>query len=337
VVEEPETLIWNKESIMSTPDGDLGPDKPNRSKKRRLRLLVGIPLLLVLVALVVFALIPPLIIGDMVNQHVAFGETWTAEDYDLRAERLTLTTEDGLNVVAYEVYVEDPHAVVIYLSGIHNPSVTAFFGHARMLHDRGYAAVLLEMRAHGESEGDVIALGYEEYLDVQAAVDYIQGGGRYEDTPIVVHGLSMGGAVAINATGQIPEIDGLISMSAYSSWADVFVDNMGLPEPFASVQRPFVRLYTSLKYGPAQRHIIPKRQIQSLGDRPAFIIHARADSQVPYPNFERIVANAPAHIETWVREGDLHFIVEPGLFLTPEEDTEYADQIMGFLDRHFGP
>ena len=323
---------------MNTPGGGLDPSKPNRTKRRRLiRLLVGIPLLLVLVALVVFALIPPLIIGDMVNQHVAFAETWTAADYDLSAERLVLTTEDGLDVVAYEVYVDDPHAVVIYLSGIHNPSVTAFFGHARMLHDRGYAAILLEMRAHGESEGDVIALGFEEYLDVQAVVDYIKDDDRYEDTPIVVHGLSMGGAVAINAVGQIPEIDGLISMSAYSSWADVFVDNMGLPEPFASVQRAFVRLYTTLKYGWASRSITPKNQIRELGARPAFILHSRGDSQVPYDNFVRIVARAPYGIETWVREGDLHFIVEPGKFLTPEEDTEYAEQIMGFLDRHFGP
>jgi uncharacterized protein len=337
-VQHQEATSSTEESVMKNAEGPNGPERSNRTKRRRLiRLLVGIPLLLVLVALVVFALIPPLIMGDMVNQHVAFAETWSAEEFGLSAARLALTTEDGLNVVAYEVYVEDPHAVVIYLSGIHNPSVTAFFGHARMLHDRGYAAILLEMRAHGESEGDVIALGFEEYLDVQAVVDYIKNDGRYEDTPIVVHGLSMGGAVAINAVGQIPEIDGLISMSAYSSWADVFVDNMGLPEPFASVQRHFVRLYTTLKYGGASRNITPRNEIQKLGDRPAFIIHSRGDSQVPYDNVVRIVAKAPYGIETWVREGDLHFIVKPGQFLTPEEDTEYADKIMGFLDRHFGP
>lgn len=58
----------------------------------------------------------------------------------------------------------------------------------------------------------------------------------------------MSGAVAINSIGQIPEIDGLISMSAYSAWEDVFLDNMGLPEPLASLQRPFIRLYIRLKF-----------------------------------------------------------------------------------------
>jgi uncharacterized protein len=322
---------------MNTPSSHPDERKSRRARERKTRILIGIPIALVLLALAIFALIPPLIISGFVNQHVTFRETWTADEYNLDSERLKLTTEDGINIVAYEVFAHDPKAVVIFLSGIHNPSVTAFFGHARMLHDQGYAAILLEMRAHGESEGDVIALGFEEYLDVQAVVDYIKGDGKYENTPIVVHGLSMGGAVAINAVGQIPEIDGLISMSAYSSWADVFVDNMGLPEPFASLQRPFVRLYTSLKYGVDNRHLTPRDQIRNLGDRPAFVIHSREDSQVPFANFVRIVEEAPRHVETWVREGDLHFIVQEGLFLTPEQDTEYATQIIGFLGRHFGP
>lgn len=284
----------------------------------------------------VFTAIPYFIVGDMVNRHVTFNETWTGLEYDLSPEKLTLTTSDGLRIVGYEVAVEQPRAVIIFLSGIHNPSVTAFFGHARMLLDHGYASILLEMRAHGESEGDVIALGYLEYLDVQAAVAYIKGSSRYAGTPIVVYGLSMGAVTAINAVGQIPEIDGLISLSAYSSFDEVFVDNMRLAEPLASIQRLFVRLYTGIKYGLASQSITPRNEIQKLGSRPALLIHSTGDSQVPYVNFERITAQAPGHVETWVREGDWHFIVQPGSFLTPEEDPEYADRILQFLTRHFG-
>jgi uncharacterized protein len=66
-----------------------------------------------------------------------------------------------------------------------------------MLLDEGYASILLEMRVHGESEGEVIALGYEEYLDVQAVVDYIKRNHSYSGVPIVVYGLAMGGAAAV--------------------------------------------------------------------------------------------------------------------------------------------
>lgn len=307
----------------------------NTTRKRRW--LIGIPVGIILLAGVIFAAIPPLVMNDMVNLHVTFAQTWTGEEQGLAPARLVLTTQDGLDIVAYEVYTENPKAVVIFLSGIHNPSVTAFFGHARMLLDEGYASILLEMRAHGESEGDVIALGFKEHRDTRAVVDYIRANPRYAETPIVVYGLSMGGAVAINSIGQIPDIDALISMSAYSAWDDVFLDNMGAPGLVAAVQRPFVRLYTALKYGWANRYINPKDEIQKLGDRPALLIHARGDSQIPYANFERLVARAPAHVETWVREGDLHLIVKEGLFLKPHEDTEYAERILGFLNRHFAP
>jgi uncharacterized protein len=308
-----------------------------KSTQRKRRWLIGIPAGIIFLAVAIFAAIPPLVMNEMVNLHVTFSQTWTGEEYDLAPTRLVLTTQDGLDIVAYEVYTENPKAVVIFLSGIHNPSVTAFFGHARMLLDEGYASILLEMRAHGESAGDVIALGFQEHRDTRAVVDYVRANPRYAETPIVVYGLSMGGAVAINSIGQIRDIDALISMSAYSAWDDVFLDNMGASGLLAAVQRPFVRLYTALKYGWANRHINPRDEIRKLGDRPALLIHARGDSQVSFANFERLVARAPVHVETWVREGDLHFIVKEGLFLTPHEDTEYAERILGFLNRHFAP
>lgn len=308
----------------------------SRPKGRGVRIVLIVLLAILLLGLVVLAAIPPLIMGEIVDQHVSFRDTWTGEEYGLETTRLVLTTDDGLEVVAYEVFVEQPQAIIIFLSGIHNPSVTAFFGHARMLHEHGYASILLEMRAHGESEGDTIALGYEEHLDVRAVVDHIKADARYQDVPIAVYGVSMGGSTAINATGLMPEIDGLISLSAYSSWDEVFVDNMGIGEPLASVQRFFVRVYTTIRYGWDNRHVTPRNQIQNLGDRPALLIHSRQDSQVPFANFERLVAVAPGHVETWVREGDLHMIVEGEYFLEPEQDTEYGMRILGFLKKHFG-
>lgn len=306
------------------------------ARARVLRWALGSALAVLVIATAVLAAIPPVIISGMVDQRVEFGQVWTGEEYGLSLERLALTTEDDLEVIAYEVRAEEPRAVVVFLSGIHNPSVTAFFGHARMLLDEGYSSILLEMRAHGESEGEVIALGYEEYRDVAAVVDYVRSESSYEDVPIVVFGASMGGAVAINSIGQVDGIDGLISLSAYSSWDDVFVDNMGLPEPIAAAQRAFVRLYTSVKYGFDTRDIVPKRQIRELGDRPALLAHSTGDWQVPFASFERLVEQAPPHVETWVREGDRHFVVDDESFLEPWQDEEYAERILGFLERNFG-
>lgn len=289
--------------------------------------------------IVILGATPHFIMKDMITGHVEFNRMYEASEFGLIAEEVTLKTSDGLNISTYEVYETNPHAVVIFLSGIHNPSVTAFYGHAKMLKENGYASILLEMRAHGESEGENISLGYREYLDVEAVVDYIKEDGKYNNVPIVVFGVSMGGSTAINAIGQIQEINGLISLSAYSSWEDVFCDNMldmGIPKFWTVIQKPFVKLYSTVKFGVRNYNIYPKKQIKNLGDRPALIMHSKGDSQISYASFERIVENAPDHVETWVREGDLHFIVENDSFTNPDKDEEYASRIIDFLNNHFG-
>ncbi len=309
--------------------------KPGTGRwKRVCAIILGVLCVLVLGVLIA---IPPGIMGSMVNRRVDFETVYAAEDFDLSAEKLTLQTDDGVSISAFRVHKDDPKAVVIFISGIHSPSVTAFYGHARMLADSGYASLLFDTRAHGESGGDRIGLGYEEWRDTKAVVDYLQSVDEYADVPIVVFGLSMGGAIAINSIAQIPEIDGLISLSAYSSWPDVFCDNMvsmGLPRALASVEKPFVEGYIMLRHGIGARNMTPIDQIASLGNRPALLVHSREDSQIPFASFERLLRKAPAHVEFWVREGDAHMIC--GDYVDPRNDPEYAERILSFLKRHFG-
>lgn len=307
----------------------------NSKKKRIVTISVWVVLI---VSICVFVAVPPIVMNDMLNVRIDFRHMYKAEDYGITSYDARLITQDGLEIATYEVRVDDPKAIVMFLSGIHNPSVTAFFGHAKLLQDNGYASLLIEMRARGESEGQVIGAGYLETLEVQAAVDYLKSKPRYEDVPFVVFGLSMGGATAINAIGQIPALDALISLSAFSAWEDVFADNMldmGAPRFYVWLQKPFVRLYTTFKYGFRSFSLRPKDQIKLLGQRPALIVHSTADHQVPLANFTRLMENAPVHVESWVREGDHHFIINDD-FLHPESDPEYVQQVLAFLDQHFG-
>lgn len=309
---------------------------PKKKHSRAKKVLVITFLALFVLSVGMLAALPPLILDDMVNRHVNFKNVYTAEQYGISSNKLSLTTTDNVKIAAYEVTAPSPKAVVIFLSGIHNPSVTAFYGHSAMLKKNGYSSVLCEMRAHGESEGEVICAGYKEYLDTRAVVDYIKENETYKDVPIVVYGLSMGGATAINSVGEIPDIDGLISMSAFSSWENVFADNMvnmGIPKFICSMEKPFVKLYSGIKYGFNSLKISPKNEIKKLGNRPALIYHSEGDSEVPFSSYERIMSNASGNIVTWVKEGDFHFPTEN--FDNPELDEEYYNQVMGFLEKNF--
>jgi len=280
------------------------------------------------------AAIPFVMMGSYVDLHVDFQKVYSASDYGLTSEPLTLTTEDGLKLAAYRVDAENPRAAVVFVSGIHNPSVTAFFGHAAMLNKEGFSSVLVEMRAHGESEGDRICLGTKEYLDVQAAVRTIKN--TNPDLPVVVFGLSMGAGTAVNAVGETPEIDALVTLSAFSNWPDVFAYNMermGIPKAFCEMEKPFVWLYMGVRYGLGGLKVNPLDEIRKLGGRPALLMHSRGDTQVPFSSFEKLKAAAP-EAQTYVVDGDYHFICDDN-FLHPEEDRAYSGAVLGFLNANF--
>jgi pimeloyl-ACP methyl ester carboxylesterase len=267
------------------------------------------------------------------NMHVSFNEIWTAEDFGLNAEHFFVKTEDGLNISAYEVIVDSPKVVIICLSGIHNPSATIYFGHARLFAEHNYATIMFDMRAHGESDGDKIYAGYKEWLDVKAIVKYIKEKPLYNDVPIIVFGVSMGGATAINAIGEITDIDGLISLSAFSSWERVFYDGMAtsVPKIMADMERPFISMVSFLKFGTNSCSIKPQKEIVKLKNRPALLMHSKDDSQISYKNFEILLKHAPSHVETFIRDGDMHFIVEN--FEYPEKDKEYSEIIIQFINK----
>lgn len=308
-----------------------------RRKKPVAKITATIAIILAVLFIVFFSAIPPIIMKDMIRLHVNVREI-SPEQFDLKAEEVQLTTEDGFRLVSWEVKAENPRGIVVFLSGIHNPSVTAFFGHARMMADNGFSSLLIEMRSHGRSEGNKIYVGTREYLDTKAGVEYILTQPAYKDLPIVVFGVSMGGATAINSIGEIPDIDGLISVSAFSSWEDAFCDNMtnmGIPPVITKIQKPFVRLYMGIEYGFDSLKINPLNEVKKLNGRPALLMHSTRDSQVPYSSFERLKEAAPGQFETFVREGDYHFLCRDESFDEPWTDDEYAEAIISFLGKHF--
>lgn len=300
-------------------------------KKMVIASLAGI-ILLFIAALII---IPVKMTGSIVNTHITYKTQENPEKFGLKPKKIFLETEDKLKIVAYDVEVKNPKAVIIMISGIQNPSVTYYFNHASLFAENKYATVLFETRAHGESEGEVIGLGYKEVLDVKAVTEYIKK--TYPNKPIVVFGVSMGGAIAINSIGQNIDIKGLISMSAFSSWKDVMYDSilkMNAPKSYATIQKPFVNFYTLFKYGFKTKDNEAYKQIKNLGDRPALIVHSRGDSQVPFESFNRIIRNAPSQIETWILEGDKHMIIENEDLNAPE-NKEYVDKVMNFLEKNF--
>lgn len=112
------------------------------------------------------------VIDYLVDKHVDYDVVYDARDFGLPApDSLTLKTADGFSIFAYEVCPEQLKGVVICLSGIENPSVTAFYGHAAEFYKANVATIMPDLRGHGKSDGNRICLAYEEARDVKAVTD----------------------------------------------------------------------------------------------------------------------------------------------------------------------
>ena len=269
---------------------------------------------------------------------IDYSSIKTPEEYGLVANEKDVTTSDDFKIHIYEVEANTPSGVVIMLTGITGPSVTHFYGMSELLFENNYSSILVDVRGHGKSEGNRICFGLEETKDVQAVVDYINSEEKYKDIPIIVMGTSMGGAIAVNSASLIDDIDGLISIAAFSSWTDANIDMVelkGWPRQVGIFFKPAVILYGWLSFGNDYFEYVPEKTIKNIGEKPVLFMQAVNDPEVSVNSFVRLYDAYGKDTEVWIRNNNHHFVVNSGID-NPREDEEFCNKILNFLNDNFG-
>lgn len=113
--------------------------------------------------------------------------------------------------------------VVICFHGYTSKCLADFTGLTDYYFRRGYAMLHPDARAHGESEGEYIGFGCLDRKDALKWIDWvIQKCG--EDVEILLHGVSMGGATVLMASGmELPsQVKGIVSDCGFTSPKEVF-------------------------------------------------------------------------------------------------------------------
>jgi pimeloyl-ACP methyl ester carboxylesterase len=120
--------------------------------------------------------------------------------YGLSATPLLIQSPDSLKLTSLLVAsnTDTTKATVVLLHGISSCKETNFV-RARLLADQGFASLLLDLRAHGSSEGLYCTFGYHEKNDLKAVADSLKR--RFPDRKLGIWGASLGGAVALQAMG----------------------------------------------------------------------------------------------------------------------------------------
>jgi fermentation-respiration switch protein FrsA (DUF1100 family) len=253
----------------------------------------------------------------------------TPEELGLQAETIQVTSSDGIPLQAWWIAAPEAKGIVVVLHGMDGTDASTMLGHARFLYDAGYSSLVLDMRAHGRSGGERIGLAFEEPRDVSAALDWVAAQPELRDQPLALLGLSMGGATALRTAAIRPEVDAVISVSAFASVDRVLGQGMrlmGAPEELIGIYTPFTRLAMLTLYGAWPSAASPERDIPSITPRPVLIAHGDADDQIPVENATLLKNAAGDNAELWIVPGAGH----GAEILTPEA----IRAVVMFFDKH---
>lgn len=106
-----------------------------------------------------------------------------------------ITTEDNFVLDAWHTKIPNAKGTVALFHG-HASKKSALLKEAASFNELGYNTLLVDLRAHGNSEGNTCTIGYNEGADVKASYDYLQKNGEKN---VVFYGISLGAATITKA------------------------------------------------------------------------------------------------------------------------------------------
>ena len=203
---------------------------------------------------------------------------------DLRAtpcREISVKTPDGLTLYGayYEHTPDSP--IEIMFHGYRGSRARDFCVGVERAERVGHSAILVDQRAHGNSDGGVITFGVKERFDVLTWVNYVRE--EFPNRPIILTGISMGAATVMMASefDLPPEVICTLADCGYTSPRDIIckvMRDMHLP---AALFYPFVRMGAVL-FGGFDPDSASPRDALTRAKIPVVFAHGECDSFVPY-------------------------------------------------------
>jgi uncharacterized protein len=131
---------------------------------------------------------------------------------DLGVEEISIASGSGATLRGWFVPGRPGAGAVVLMHGVHANRLS-MLRRARLFNGEGFAVLLFDFQAHGESTGARITFGYREGQDAAAAIAYMRA--RLPNERVGAIGSSLGGAAALLAPQPL-DVDALVLESVYS-------------------------------------------------------------------------------------------------------------------------
>ncbi|MEM9775499.1 MAG: alpha/beta hydrolase [Chloroflexota bacterium] len=147
----------------------------------------------------------------------------TPEEVGLDFEEISFETQDGVKITGWFISADSNKVIISnhfspanrygfagHLDGLNYAGgfEVNFLPRYKALHDAGYNVLAYDLRCHGESENGekgVTGVGYFEWQEVLASIDYVKNRSDTADYDISLMSMCMGANATFNAMDKAPE------------------------------------------------------------------------------------------------------------------------------------
>jgi len=223
----------------------------------------------ILTAILIYLIIAAMLV-ILQSRYVYFPSKeieYSPADIELHYEEVNFKANDGLSMNGWYLPYHSADRVVLFCHG-NGGNISHRLDTLKILNDMGLNVFIFDYRGYGRSEGNPSEKG--TYMDTLAAWNYLVLKKGFKPDKIIIHGRSLGGAIASwlavrNRPGW------LIVESAFTS----------IPEIGAKFY-PFlpVKLLTRYNYN-------TRAQVRNI-KCPILVIHSRDDNLIPFNHGQRI-------------------------------------------------
>ncbi len=245
-------------------------------------------------------------------------------------EEVSITSVDGLTLKGYYLDAKVPTSKTVILAHGYSSKGTYMGSYAKLYYEEfGYNILLPDDRGHGNSEGNFTGFGWIDRIDYLKWIDFVINR-LGQDSQIVLHGVSMGGATVLMTSGEnIPDnIKAIISDCSYTSVKDELEYQLkklfNLPAfPLLTTTSIITKLRAGYFFGEASAlEQVNKTEI------PILFIHGDEDDFVPFHMVFQLY-------EACNSEKDLLVIPAAGHGTAYETDPFcYMDKVSEFLGKY---
>lgn len=225
---------------------------------------------------------------DVLNKTHQEGIKWLAQN----AEEVQIISYDGLKLKGYEIKAKeksDKWVIAVHGYMGRGADMTQYVEKFRSY---GYNSLIVDLRAHGNSEGKYLGMGWLDHYDLQIWIDKIVE--ENKNCKIVLYGISMGAATVSMATGEeLPEnVRCAVADCGYTTAWDEF--RVHLKKIFHIPSFPILHSANVMSrvfagYGFKEASTI--KQVKK-SKTPTLFIHGTRDKFVPYSMLDKIYNSA---------------------------------------------